>query len=60
MKDIKSSKFLGKMSLEFVQVLLERVESLEQWSNQQNILLDAVLGMLEKNMDVSTDTKSSI
>ncbi len=50
----------GKMSLELDLDILARLESLEHFSNQQSILLDAVLSILEKGMSVNTATRSFI
>ncbi len=58
---MQSQSILGRMFTveQRVQALLARVESLEHFSNQQSILLDAVLGILEENMVVSTATRST-
>ncbi len=53
------SKRLGRMYSERVRAILERVESLEHLSNQHDILLTAVLHILEKDMEKSTDSKST-
>ncbi len=56
------SKHLGWMSMvdEIVQDISARVASLEHFSNQQSILLDAVLDILEKGMDKSGDRRGII
>ncbi len=60
MSDIKWLRLHGRTYSKLGQELLVRVESLEHLSNQHDILLNAVLDMLEKDMAESIDTKSTI
>ncbi len=46
----------GKMSSSDVQQLLERLESLEHWSNQQDILLTGLMTSILAKLDTSLDT----
>lgn len=51
-------KALGEISTQLNQVRT-RVALLEHSANQQSILLDAVLGMLERNMAEKSDTRAT-
>ncbi len=50
----------GKMSLELDLAILARLEYLEHCNNQQSTLLDAVLDILEKNMDAKLGISPNI
>jgi len=54
------SKCRGKTRSAQDQDTWVRLESLEHLMNQHDILLESLLTMLEKSMDVSTDTSDSI
>ncbi len=51
------SKLLGKMFTGHVLATEERLASLEHLMNQHDILLDAVMRMLEKGMEENSTTK---
>lgn len=57
---IPLSKPLGKTCLELVLILSERLELLEYSNSQQSTLLDAVLDILEKNMDAKLGISPNI
>ncbi len=62
LKEILQLKLLGKMFSEHALAMLERVESLEHWSNQQDILLTGLMKTMSNHMlerpGINTDSKA--